>query len=145
MPAPVPQGMTTLFRRLKSIGYDQDFLRRVVLPDWWEDSMASNPVTRAQIELRLAQRLSVPLSDLADPLRPLSVPCTDHICLKRAKANANRADVAPGMIVARNSVALVLPHLRDVAPLPANLTAAAFRKWILARFKTVDLAGLVEA
>lgn len=145
MPAPVPQGMTTLFRRLKTIGYDKEFLRHVVLPDWWEDSMADNPVSRAQIELRLAQRLSVPLADLADPSCELKVPCTDHIRLKRAKRDADRADVAPGMIVARNSVALVLPHLRDVPPLPANLTASAFRKWILARYKTVDLAGLVEA
>lgn len=141
----VPQGMTTLFRRLKAIGYDKEFLRRVVLPDWWEDSMATNPVSRAQIELRLAQRLSVPLADLADPGCDLELPCTDHIRLMRAKRDTHRTDVAPGMIVARNLVALVLPHLRNVPALPANLTADAFRKWILARHKTVDLAGLVEA
>jgi hypothetical protein len=139
------QAMPALFRRLKTVGYDEAFLRRVVLPDWWDDSLAANPVNRAQVELHVAQRLGLPLADLTTSSRPLELPGTKNIRLKRAKAGADRADVAPGMIVARNLAALVLPHLRDVPPLPANLTAATFRQSILARHRTVDLAGLLEA
>jgi len=137
--------MPALFRRLKTVGYDEAFLRRVVLPDWWDDSLAANPVNRAQVELHVAQRLGLPLSDLTNSSRALELPGTKDIRLKRAKPGADRADVAPGMIVARNLVALVLPHLRNVPPLPAKLTAGAFRQSILARRQNVDLAGLLEA
>lgn len=143
MPATIP--MPTLIRRLKTIGYDEAFLRRVVLPDWWEDSLAADPTSRVQIELRVAQRLSLPLADVSDPQRPLRLPDTRCVRLKRARAGAVQDEIAPGLIAARNAVALLLPHLRDVPPLPANLTPAALRRWILTRRGIVDLGALVEA
>jgi len=39
--------MQDLFQRLRKIGFDPDFLRRAVLPDWWEDSLASVAANRA--------------------------------------------------------------------------------------------------
>lgn len=137
--------MPTLFRRLRAVGFDEDFVRRVVLPDWWDDSLADDPGTRWQMELRIAQRLSLSLEDLSDPDRPLRVAGTHGIRLKRARAGTARSEVSPGMIAARNAVALVLPHLVAVPPLPACLNAPAFRQWILGRRSPVDLAGLVDA
>ena len=137
--------MPTLYRRLKQIGYDKDFVRRVVLPDWWDDALAEDPTSRVQIELRVAQRLSLPLTDVADPRKPLQLPDVTSVRLKRAKAGTSRADIAPGLIAARNAVGLVVPHLQGVPPLPANLTVGELRKWILARNATVDLGALVEA
>jgi hypothetical protein len=142
---PAVQTMPTLYRRLKQIGYDQAFVRRVVLPDWWDDSLAEDPTSRLQAELRVAQRLSLPLADVTNPNKAFQIPDVATIRLKRAKAGTDRADIAPGLIAARNAVALVLPHLQGVPPLPANLTVAALRKWILARNATVDLGGLLEA
>lgn len=144
MPVAAPL-MPTLFSRLKRIGYDEAFVRRVVLPDWWDDSLASDPTSRVQIELRVAQRLSLPLVDVADPNKALHLPEANTVRLKRAKAGTERADIAPGLIAARNAVALLLPHLRGVPPLPANLTPAGLRKWALAKCGTVDLGALVEA
>ena len=131
--------MPALLSRLKRIGFDEAFLRQVVLPDWWEDSLAEDATSRAQIELRVAQRLSLPLIDVADPRKPLLLPPATEVRLKRAKAGTERADVTPGIIAARNAVALALPHLRDVPALPANLTASELRHWILARNRTVDM------
>jgi hypothetical protein len=145
MPAASAPLMPALFRRLTNIGYDEAFVRRVVLPDWWDDSLADDPTSRVQIELRVAQRLSLPLADVADPRKPLQLVKATDVRLKRAKAGTDRADVAPGLIAARNAVALVLPHLRNVPPLPANLTVGDLRRWILARNKTVDLGELAEA
>jgi Zn-dependent peptidase ImmA (M78 family) len=145
MPGPAPQTMPTLFSRLKRIGYDEAFLRTVVLPDWWEDSLAEDATSRVQIELRVAQRLSLPLSHVADPSRPLHLPTATSVRLKRAKAGTERSDVTPGIIAARNAVSLVLPHLRNVPPLPANLTAAELRRRILATNRAVDLGALAEA
>lgn len=100
--------MPTLFRRLKKIGYDEEFLRRVVLPDWWDDALADDPTSRVQIELRVAQRLSLPLADVANPEKPRQLARATDIRLKRAKAGMERADVLPGLIAARG-----VSHLRD--------------------------------
>ncbi len=126
---PAVQTMPSLYRRLKQIGYDQDFLRRVVLPDWWDDSLAEDPTSRLQAELRVSQRLSLPLADVTNPNKAFQIPDVAAIRLKRAKVGTERADIAPGLIAARNAVALVLPHLQGVPPLPANLTVADLRKW----------------
>lgn len=120
-------------------------MRQVVLPDWWDDVLADDPTSRVQIELRVAQRFSLPLADVANPAKPLQLAPAADIRLKRAKAGTWRADVLPGLIAARNAVSLLLPQLRDVPPLPANLTAADLRRWILARQRAIELSGLVEA
>jgi IrrE N-terminal-like domain len=134
-----------LYRRLKAVGFDRAFLQRAVLPDWWEDSLAANAATRSQIELHLAQRLGVPLADLRDSTQPLTLPGTNDVRLKRGKSDATRGDIAPGMIVARRTARIVLPHLRDVPPLPAHLAARDLRSWILARHRLVDLPALLDA
>lgn len=146
MPASAPASpLPGLFRRLKRAGYDDQFLRRAVLPDWWDDSLADNPAAWAQIQLRIAQRLSLPLADILDLSKALARPDVSGIRLKRAKAGTAREDVAPGMVAARNAVRLVVPYLRDLPAMPANLTAAGLRKWILERNPTVDLGGLLDA
>ncbi|MBN9691870.1 MAG: hypothetical protein J0M24_16640 [Verrucomicrobia bacterium] len=134
-----------LFHRLKRVGYDDVFLRHAVLPDWWDDSLAHNPASLAQMQLRIAQRLSLPLGDLVDVSKALSLPDVSAIRLKRAKRGTEREDLAPGMVAARNAVRMVMPHLQNLSPLPANLTAVALRKWVLERNPTVDLGGLLDA
>jgi hypothetical protein len=137
--------MVGLFRRLKRIGYDGPFLRSAILPDWWEDSLADNPVTLAQIQLRIAHRLGLPLADILNPSKDLSLQDLSEVRLKRAKSGTARKDVTPGMVAARNTVRIALPFLRRLPPLPANLTPLTLRKWVLGRNSTVDLAGLLEA
>ena len=142
---PSATSLAPLYRRLKTVGFDRVFLQRAVLPDWWDDSFAANAATRSQIELHLAQRLGVPLAQLRDPSQPITLPGTHDIRLKRATGGAKRDDIAPGMIVARRTVGIVLPHLRDVPALPAHLTVGDLRKWILARHRVVDLPALLDA
>ena len=137
--------LAPLYRRLKAVGFDRAFLQSAVLPDWWEDALAANAATRSQIELHLAQRLGLPLADLRDPHQPLTLPGTHDVRLKRATSAAKRGDIAPGMIVARRTAQIVLPHLRDVPPLPAHLNIRDLRLWILARHRAVDLPALLDA
>ena len=49
--------MQDLYTRLVTIGFDADFLRRAVLPDWWEDSLAGVPANRALAEAAIARHL----------------------------------------------------------------------------------------
>jgi hypothetical protein len=58
--------MPNLYHQLTHLVYEQAFVRRVVLPGWRDDSMADDPTSRVQAELRVAQRLSLPLADVTD-------------------------------------------------------------------------------
>lgn len=144
MTAAAKSTMPALFRRLRAVGYDRAFLRRAVLPDWWEDSLASDPGIRWQIELRIAQRLSLPVAAVSDPSRPLPAPKAVGARLRRAKKGADVANVAPAMVAARNLVRVLLPHLPPISNPPAGLSAVDFRARILACGCPVDLAGLVH-
>ena len=142
---PAAASLAPLYRRLKTAGFDRGFLRCAVLPDWWDDSLAANATTRSQSEWHVAQRLGVPLAQLRDTAQAIVLPGTDDVRLKRATGGAKRGDIAPGMIVARRTAAIVLPHLRDVPPLPAHLSVGDLRTWILARHRVVDLPALLDA
>ena len=142
---PAAASLAPLYRRLKTAGFDRGFLRLAVLPDWWDDSLAANATTRSQVEWHVAQRLGVPLAQLRDPAQPITLPGTDDVRLKRATGGAKRGDIAPGMIVARRTAAIVLPHLRNVPPLPAHLSVGDLRTWILTRHRVVDLPALLDA
>ena len=145
MPVVASNPMPALFKRLRKIGFDEAFLRTAVLPDWWNDDLAESPVTRSQIEMRVARRLGLPLADIADPSKTLQMPPAAGVRLKRAKASSTLADITPGLTVARNAVRQLVPCLRDMKLLPAYLTPEQLRTWIQGRQKVVDLAGLVEA
>jgi Zn-dependent peptidase ImmA (M78 family) len=137
--------MPSLYRRLKSVGYDRGFVRRVILPDWWDDALADDPSMLLQIQLRVARRLGVPLKVVADANGPLALPETKTVRLKRAKEGSCRDDIAPGIVIARHTVALAVAELRDIPPFPAQLTAADLRAFILKTYPVVDFAGLVKA
>jgi hypothetical protein len=146
MPATAPANpVSGLLRRLRAIGYDEDFLRRVVLPDWWDDSLAANPASWAQIQFRIAQRLSLPLASVLDPARTLTKPQLGEVRLKRAKSGTDSQKIAPGLIAARNAVRLIVPFLRDLPVLSVDLRAQDLRRWVLERNATVDLGSLLDA
>jgi Zn-dependent peptidase ImmA (M78 family) len=136
--------MSSIFRRLNAVGFDRNFVRRVVLPDWWDDALANDPASRWQIELRIAQRLGIAVEELADQNRPLSPACTNGVRFKRAQSTAARESIAPGMIAARRAVALLLPHVRQGPQLPAKLTALEIRRRIQKKRSPVDLAGILD-
>lgn len=136
--------MSSIFRRLNAVGFDRNFVRRVVLPDWWDDALADDPGSRWQIELRIAQRLGIAVEEIADQDRRLTPASTHGVRFKRAQSTAARASIAPGMIAARKAVALLLPHIRKAPQLPVELSAPAIRQRILKKRNPVDLAGLLD-
>ena len=143
MPAAKP--MPSLYRRLKAIGYDRPFVKRTILPDWWEDKLADDASLRMQMHLRISRRLGLPMRDVADADKTLKLPDVNRVRLKRAKAGTNREEIAPGIVVARRTVALAVAQLQEMPAFPAHLTAANLRASILKNYPVVDFAGLVKA
>jgi len=49
---------------LEQAGLDRKFVRKVLLPDWWDDAIAQHPTGYAEARLRIARALGVSLSQL---------------------------------------------------------------------------------
>ena len=63
--------MQDLYGRLDAAGIDSRWVKSTALPDWWEDTIAQNPAGYAEVLSLLADHLSLNLSDLQDPAKPL--------------------------------------------------------------------------
>ncbi len=137
--------MPSLYRRLKQIGFDRPFVRRAILPDWWDDKLAEDASLRMQMHLRIARRLGLPMKDVADSTKTLALPEVNSVRLKRARQGSDRDAIAPGIVVARRTVALAISQLHGFPVFPAHLSAAALRSSILKSYPVVDFAGLVKA
>lgn len=61
--------MESLYRQLASAGLDRKFVREVLLPEWWDDSIARNPAGLAEAQLRIARALGVSPSQVRQGIR----------------------------------------------------------------------------
>jgi IrrE N-terminal-like domain len=60
-----------VYRRLRAVGLAKPYVRDVALPEWWEDSLASNPAGYAQFLMMLSRHLGLDLRSLQKPEAPL--------------------------------------------------------------------------
>jgi len=135
--------MHDLFKRLRKIGFDPDFLRRAVLPDWWEDSLASVAANRALAEAAIARHLGLDMAQLRNAKAALTVPQLAYARLKRNK-NIEPADVAPAMYVAQHAADLVAKNLDSIPKFNQRLSSGEVRKAILKSHTHCDLASLLD-
>jgi Zn-dependent peptidase ImmA (M78 family) len=113
-------------RRLAAAGFKREIAREVVLPDWWDDSCASDPSLLPEIELRVARFVDAPLSLVRAADQPLSAPDYPGAQLRRVR-DIHRDRLGPaihlGLRVAEAAIRSwrgALPSLR-VPPADPNL------------------------
>ena len=56
---PIANPIKPLLRRLSAIGYKENYVRRIVLPDWWEDSIALKPAGYQQAIMLISRNLGL--------------------------------------------------------------------------------------
>src|SRR3982751_6031991 len=66
--------MKDLYKRLRAVGFDEDYVRRNLLPDWWDDSLAAVPSNRAIAEASISRMLGFPIGDLRNEKQALQLP-----------------------------------------------------------------------
>lgn len=59
--------MRALFAHLADLGYAEAWVRQHVLPDWWDDAIADNPVGFTEALWTVAQRLGIDAAALRGP------------------------------------------------------------------------------
>jgi hypothetical protein len=117
--------LTSLRRRLSAAGFKPDFIRRAVLPEWWNDDCESDPHLLEEFELRVARLLGTPLHTLRDPQVPLAVPRYPRAQLRRVR-NVDGDRLAPAIHVALRVAGAVV---RNVALAPLNAPPSDAARW----------------
>lgn len=135
--------MGDLYARLSVAGFDRQFVREHVLPDWWDDSLASNPANRAIAELSIARMLGFDVSALRNPTEPLTLPLPQATRLKHARG-ANLAKIAPTMRVAERVVRNLTSSIGAQSPFTGKQAAGKIRETILSVASVVDLGSLLD-
>ena len=141
---PIHPAMRDLYDRLATVGYDPGFIRNHVLPTWWEDSLAANPINRAMAELTIARMLGFDVPTLHDHTAALPPSTVGAAKLKHSKGvTADR--LAPAIRLAERTASWILPQLREVTPFTGARAARAIREDIANSRPVVELTGLVRA
>ena len=134
--------MEDLYKRLRAVGFDEPFVKRNLLPDWWDDSLATVPSNRAMAEASISRMLGFPLGALRNHKQALELPAISDFRLKRSK-KTNPSEIAPAVLLAFQAARSVL-RVIPPASFVGQLSAEDVRKTILRDRKFIDLAALVE-
>lgn len=138
----IPNPMRELYSRLAKVGFDQVWLRSTVLPDWWEDELATVPFNRASAEAAIAGFLGFPIRVLRDTGAALARPSVAGVCFKR-NGNKPVEELAAALQVARQ-VTKIAVAATSLPAFTGGQSAKAVRDAILSKNSTVTLDGLVE-
>ena len=59
-------GFSTLMQRLSRAGFKRQFVRSVLLPEWWDEACDGDSNLLPEFEVRVARFMGIPLSDVQD-------------------------------------------------------------------------------
>lgn len=137
------QLMQVLYRRLEKSGFDRNFVRTHVLPEWWDDALAENPANVALAEIAVARMLGFDIPSLRNPDSPLALPSASAVRLKRT-SNVEPATLAPLVRVAERQAHYLSRCLINVPEFIGHSSASAARSDILQHADAVGLVELVD-
>jgi len=140
---PYAKAMKDLYDRLKDVGFDANFVRYRILPDWWEDELANTASNRALAEAAISRMLRFPIGQLRNPNFALKLPQVGSVRLKRNKGIAAK-DVLPAILLAEQTAKSLLTALTSIVPFRGPMSAEQVRKTILTKHRFVDLDGLLQ-
>ena len=121
--------MVDLFRRLRAVGLTKPYIRKTILPEWWDDQAAASPAGYTEGLVFLSRHLGLDLTSLLDPT--LAVAFRDFgACKFKKSQDATEDDLAlrePWQHCAAQLVNIAVTE----PPSPVPRTAAQIRREIL--------------
>lgn len=122
-----------LYNRLRDErGIDRQFIKKTILPDWWDDELALNPAGFAEGVAYIARYtgfLYETLIEEGSEILPVFDDKADHVRYKKPEA-LTVAEVANAKNLAKNSALLLAPTIK--APyVPQQYDASQIRKALL--------------
>lgn len=77
-----PNPMKGLYEKLRSIGLRTPYVRRYLLPEWWDDEAAASPAGFTEAVWTIARHLGVEPAQLRDPTEPVRLPTGTRVQYK---------------------------------------------------------------
>lgn len=136
--------MRPLYERLKTQGFERQYVQAAMLPDWWEDALFSNPSNRLTAQMSIARYLDVRLQDVVSDTAALA-PAIQNVRLKRA-ADADIAHVKGAVAAALQAARTTAGLMKTSLPFTGLRPALEIRNHLLGRPHCTwpDLANLVD-
>jgi hypothetical protein len=107
-------------RRLSTFGYKENYVRRKVLPDWWEDCIALNPAGYEQAITLLARNLGLDPRSLQEEGAPLRCREFNHPKYKLKPSDTPEQVAVATCIAARAAQLACRAMPASVAELPSS-------------------------
>jgi hypothetical protein len=117
-----------MVQRLEEAGFAAGFIRGC-LPDWWDEQAEASESAWLQMQLGLAQHLSIDPITLIDPSRPLQLSDVGRPRFKHLKLNEAQQRAANGFA---NGLARLLLAATPVSEHQMPTSAAVLRQMLLA-------------
>lgn len=118
-----------LLRRLSEVGYKENYIRRKVLPDWWEDCIALNPAGYEQAITLISRNLGLDPLSLQEEGAPIRCREFSHPKYKLKPADTPEEVKIAACIAFRSAQLACHAMPEPVAELPSS--AAEIRRAIL--------------
>jgi hypothetical protein len=136
--------MTDIYARLGEVGFPKAYVRDRILPDWWDDGLASDPGNRRLAELAISRTLKIPLAKLVDADAALSLKRAAGVRFKRWK-DADEDKLAPAVAIARRVCELLLSCAKALPDLRLEgFTAEQLRERVLSQQQYIHFPALLR-
>ncbi len=98
--------------RLGTAGFTKDFVRQVLLPDWWDDTCGLDPRLVQDVQIRVARFLNTPLATILDDREPLGAPSYPGVRLRHA-ARLGGSRIEPAVHAGMQIAAAIIRNLTE--------------------------------
>lgn len=134
--------MATLYNKLKAIGFDKEFVKKM-LPDWWDRECETNPEGVIEGILYISRRLNLELNSLLDTN---STPKFKSSCQPKFKTSKNITEETLKLSsVLASRIAELAAYACNTKYQPIeDLTLIEIRQEILRNKTYIDLEGVLD-
>ncbi len=122
--------MRDIYQRLREQKFDAAFVRKYILPEWWEDKLAEIPANRQYAEAVISRQLGIEMSSLRDKDAPLKFRPAAQFKLK-SRGGATASDLRVARILGER-IAKIAASTLETKPDLGDLDASSIRQTILA-------------
>ncbi len=135
--------MNCLYRRLTKVGLKQAFVRKVLLPDWWDDEIATTQAGYMEGLIYLSRHAGLDIQSLADDFAPIELSLAEACKYKKSK-NTDNGELNVAQALATRLVQLAtMATTQTICPIPS--LGSQIRDEILANgYRYVTLSNLVD-